>query len=255
MAVITLCSASGAPGVTTSAIGLAMCWPRPVLLVEADPRGTSAILSGFFAGAREYDAGLVELSYSPLEISDALRDVVRPLAGSVSFVAGTRSHSQAVGLKDLWGRLADALVDLEKTGQDVIVDTGLLGYPGSPEALISLADLTLLVTRTPLPALIAARSWAEQLKGASPSWQQPGLLLVGEGQPYNAREVTRVLDLPVVASIADDPASAAVYYRGASPHRKFAGSPFIRSLRSAVEAIRHTVDRRREDLLREATSS
>lgn len=251
MAVIALCSAAGAPGVTTTAVGLAMCWPRPVLLVEADPRGTSTILSGFFQGAREYDAGLVELALSPLEISDALRDTVRPLAGEVTFLAGTRSHAQAVGLKDLWGRLSEALDDLETTGQDVIVDAGALGFPGSPEALLALADLTLVVTRTHLPALFATRSWTEALHRNAPSWQHPGLLLIGEGQPYSARETAKLLGLPVVASIADDAEAAAVYHRGAPAPRKFAQGRFIRSLRAAVDAIGHTVNARRENLLRE----
>jgi hypothetical protein len=251
MAVITLCSASGAPGVTTTAVGLALCWPRPVLLVEADPRGTSTILSGFFQGAREYDVGLVELALSPLDIGDALRDVVRPLAGQASFVAGTRSHAQALGLKDLWGRLSEALDDLEGTGQDVIVDAGALGFPGSPEALISLADLTLLVTRSHLPALFAARSWTDSLHRDGPAWQHPGVLLIGEGQPYTAREVGKLLGLPVVASVADDAEAAAVYHRGARPPRKFAQGPYVRSLRAAVAAIGHAVNTRREELLRE----
>lgn len=251
MAVITLCSASGAPGVTTTAVGLALCWPRPVLLVEADPRGTSTILSGFFQGAREYDGGLVELALSPLEISDALRDVVRPLAGEATFVAGTRSYAQALGLKELWGRLSEALDDLERTGQDVIVDAGALGFPGSPEALISLADLTLLVTRSHLPALFAARSWTESRHRDGPVWQQPGVLLVGEGQPYSAREAGKLLGLPVIASIADDADAAAVYHRGARAPRKFAQGPYIRSLRAAVAAIGNAVNTRREELLRE----
>ena len=39
MAVICLTSASGSPGVTTTAVGLALCWPRPVLLVEVVAHG------------------------------------------------------------------------------------------------------------------------------------------------------------------------------------------------------------------------
>ena len=39
MAVIVLASASGSPGVTTTALGLALLWPRPVVLVDADPVG------------------------------------------------------------------------------------------------------------------------------------------------------------------------------------------------------------------------
>lgn len=230
-----------------------MCWPRPVLIVEADPRGSSGLLAGFLGGMREYETGLVELALSPLDISDALRDAVRPLAGDVSFVAGTRSHTQAAGLKDLWEPLSEALADLEKTGTDVIVDAGPLGFPGSPEALLTMVDLTLIVTRTHLPAVVAARSWTEAMRASAPTWQQPGLVLVGEGQPYTAREITKVLGLPVVASIADDADSAAVYHRAATANRKFATSPFIRSMRAAAEAISHTVTKRREDLLREVT--
>ena len=55
MAVVALASASGSPGVTTTALGLALLWPRPVLLVEADPTGGSGLLAGYFRGTREYD--------------------------------------------------------------------------------------------------------------------------------------------------------------------------------------------------------
>ena len=36
MAVVSLASTRGAPGVTTAALALAMLWPRPAVLVEAD---------------------------------------------------------------------------------------------------------------------------------------------------------------------------------------------------------------------------
>ena len=55
MAVIALASASGSPGVTTTALGLALLWPRPVLLVEADPTGGSGLAGGLLpwhAGVR-----------------------------------------------------------------------------------------------------------------------------------------------------------------------------------------------------------
>ena len=48
MAIITLCSASGSPGVTTTALGLALSWTRPVILVEADatdPMAASGAIS------------------------------------------------------------------------------------------------------------------------------------------------------------------------------------------------------------------
>src|SRR3954469_17290622 len=102
MAVICLTSASGSPGVTTTSVGLAFCWPRPVLLLEADPTGGSGILAGFLKGTTPYDAGLLDLALSPLGVAEARRDVVRPLSPSVSLIAGTRTHAQAPALRDVW---------------------------------------------------------------------------------------------------------------------------------------------------------
>ena len=238
MAVIALTSASGSPGVTTTAVGLALSWPRPVLLVEADPTGGSGILAGFFRGTREYECGLIELALAPVPVADALRDVVRPIEGSTaSFIAGTRSHSQAAGLRELWEPLADALAELETTGQDVIIDAGRLGLTGTPQPLLNSADLTLLLTRTTLPALAAARSWADSLRPGTSSWRHPGVLLVGEGQPYRAGEVSKVLGVSVVSTLADDSPAAAIYHRGAPPPRRFESSPLARSLSATVASI------------------
>lgn len=60
MAIITLTSASGSPGVTTTALGLALVWPRPVVLVEADPTGGSALLAGYWRGQLDH-VGLLDL--------------------------------------------------------------------------------------------------------------------------------------------------------------------------------------------------
>ena len=67
MAVIALASAAGSPGVTTSALGLALTWPRPVLLIEADPTGGSAMLAGFFRGTTAHTAGLIDLAWAHRE--------------------------------------------------------------------------------------------------------------------------------------------------------------------------------------------
>jgi hypothetical protein len=249
MAVIALASAAGSPGVTTTALGLSFSWPRPVLLVEADPTGSSGILAGFFRGTREYDAGLIELALAPVAVADALAEVVQPIEGStVSFIAGTRSHVQAAGLRELWAPLAQALADLDSTGQDVIIDTGRLGVAGSPEPLLNAADLALLVTRTSLPALAAARSWADFVRRPDSGWRQAGALLVGEGQPYRAGEVSKVLGLPVVASLPDDPGAAAVYHRGAPQPRRFESGTYARGLLAAAEAVRECVARSRSEL-------
>lgn len=242
MAVIALTSASGSPGVTTTAVGLALLWPRPVILVEADPTGGSGLLAGYFRGTRPYTTGLIELALSPEPVADALPSAVIPIDGtSVSFVAGTRSHAQAGALQDLWEPLAEAFAGLDENGQDVIVDVGRRGLVGSPELLLNRADLSLLVARTNLPSLVAARSWTAGWRHDAQPMRHVGLLTVGEGQPYSSREVTDVLGLPVVASVHDDPVAAAVFHRGAEPGRAFESGGLVRSLRSAIAAIQHVI--------------
>ena len=252
MAVITLCSASGAPGVTTTAVALAMNWSRPVVLVEADPAGSNGLLAGILRGVREYETGLLDIAASPLAMYDAVRDATRQIEGTeVRYLVGTQTHTQAGGLRDLWAPLGEELADLERTGQDVIVDAGRLGLVGSPEPLLAWADLTLLLTRTHLPALAAARSWADELRAPSfeASWRQPGLLLVGEGEPYRENEVHKALGLPIISTIADDPAAAAVYHRGAPAPRRFETGRYVRSLQSTAHAITAAVARFRQDLV------
>jgi hypothetical protein len=75
-----------------------------------------------------------------------------------------------------------------------------------------------------------------------------GLLMVGEGDPYTAREVRKVLQIPVIASLAWDPAAARVFGRGATAPRKFDTSPLVRSLTAARDAIDSTVATNRAEL-------
>lgn len=255
MAVIALASATGSPGVTTTALGLAMSWPRPVLLVEADPTGASGLLVGFFRGAWGYERGLVELALAPEGVAAALPQVTQRIGEStVCFIAGTRSHTQAAGLRGLWDPLAIALADLEESGQDVIIDAGRLGAAGSPEPLLEAADISLLVCRTALPALIGARSWAATVKTPGSGWRHPYAFLIGEGEPYHRAEVTKVLGIPVLASLPNDAEAAAVYYQGAPPPHRFGTGPYVRGLLAAVEAIQVAVARDRARLMEEVTT-
>lgn len=250
MAVIALASASGSPGVTTTCLGLALCWPRPVLLLEADPTGGSGLLAGYFRGSCEYRSGVVELALTGTDLADTLAEVAEPIDDThVSFVAGTRSHTQAPALRDLWEPLSVVLSDLESTGQDVIIDVGRLGLTGSPTPLLDNADLVLIATRTSLPALSATRSWGDAVARSLVQWREPQLLLIGEGDPYRAREVTAAVKLPVLAALADDPEAAAVLHRGAPPSTKFYSAPLVRSLNAAIAAIHAAIRAQRLDLV------
>lgn len=240
MAIIAVTSASGSPGVTTTVLGLALCWPRPVLVVEADPTGGSGILAGYFQGQVEHAGGLIELAMAQRQdlVAAELPHQLLDIPGSgAKLLAGARSHAQAGSLIGLWPAVLDALRELDSTGQDVLVDAGRLGLVGSPTPLLHGADVTLLLTRSTLPALIAATSWAETLReetAATPT--HAGLLVVGEGQPYPAREVADALQLPLVAKLAWDRRSSAVLSRA---HGAFGKRGSLRpSLAAAGEAIR-----------------
>ncbi|TYL51705.1 CpsD/CapB family tyrosine-protein kinase [Nocardioides sp. BGMRC 2183] len=246
MAVVALTSASASPGVTTTAVGLALLWPRPVVLVDADPTGGAGILAGYLRGTLDPPGGLIDVALSPAEPRDALREVVMPLPDtSVSLVAGPRSHSQALALRDLWEPLADALTEFDEQGQDVIVDAGRLGLVGSPAPLLARADVTALLTRTTLPALAAARTHVDAVR-RDRAWSNPAVILVGEGEPYRTPEVTRALEFPVIATVADAPEHAAVFSRGVPPPaRGFDTGPLLRSLQATIAGLRAQVERHR----------
>ena len=240
MAVIVLTSASGSPGVTTTVMGLALSWPRPVLVVEADPTGGSGILAGYFKGQVEHTGGLIDLAMAQRQdmVAAELPHQLIDIPGTTAkLLPGSRSHSQAGSLAALWPVLLDALRGLDPTGQDILVDAGRLGLDGSPKPLLFGADVTLLVMRSTLPALIAASSWADTLRDATAGAPTAiGAVVVGEGHPYAGREVASTLQLPLVGTLAWDRRTAAVISRS---HGSFPRRGALRpSLATAGEAIR-----------------
>ena len=254
MALIVLTSASGSPGVTTTALGLALTWPRPVLLVEADPTGGSGLLAGYFRGQAAPTQSLIDLAFAHRAggLPDAIPAVAMQVPDtSVTMIAGTTAHGQARSLESLWEPLAAVFKGLDALGQDVIVDAGRLGLAGAPEPLLFASDLCLVVTRTDLVALSGARSWAQTLRGG---FEQRGagpslaLLTVGEGRPYRAREVSKVLQLPILASLAWDADAATVFSHGGTGPRGFDRSPLLRSLRTTGDAARSQISSARDQL-------
>ncbi len=215
MAIFALCAASGSPWVTTTSVALALSWPRPVTLVEADPTGGSSILAGYFKGAVD-QPGLIHLAMAHRQgqLAATLPTLLLPMEGShAHLLAGIRSHEQAVGVEGLWGPLLEALRALAGTGQDVIVDAGRLGLDGSAMPLVLGADVTVLLTRSSLPAVSAARSWAATLKAGAAS--ACGVVVAGVGRPYSVREISGVLELPAFGEVAWAPRDALVFSEGA----------------------------------------
>lgn len=255
MAVIALTSAKGAPGVTTTCLALTLAWPRPVLLVEADVAGSSSVLAGYLHGSARHDKGLVDLAqaYRHGQLHDGITEAAIALPDSPShFIAGLTSPAQAAIMQPVWEPLAAALHHLEHAGVDVIVDAGRLGALHGPVPLLREADLTLLTTRTTLPAIAATRVRGallrDDLAGQGFGQDALRLLLVGEGQPYSTREISEAVKIPVAAAIAWDPETADVFAVGAAPGRRFNSSPLIRTVHAAATTIQRLIAARRARL-------
>ncbi|MGC5585679.1 hypothetical protein ACPYOC_15150 [Ornithinimicrobium sp. W1665] len=259
MAVITLTSASGSPGVTTTALGWALSRGRPTVLVDADPTGGASMLAGYLRGQMVPPDALLEAWTAQQQgrLRAALPALTMSLPDSqVGLLPGTRSHAQARGLVGLWEPLLAALKALEGTGQDVLVDMGRLGLAGSPTPLLHGADLALVVCRSDLVSLSALRSWLatlhtelEEVGGAS----SLGVVIVGPGRPYSEAEVGKVLApvcggrSPVLTSLAWDPKAAAAFSAGAQV-RRLGSSKLVASLRHLDDAARKRIASTTHDL-------
>lgn len=269
MAVLALASAKGAPGLSTAALAMTLLWPRSALLAECDPAGGSSVLSGYLRGGVDHSRGLLNLAVAHRhgELEQALWSQLVPLTSTADgavglgglappyerlLLPGLSDAAQAPSTTGLWGPLASLLASLERAGTDVVVDAGRLGAAHAPIPLLRHADLVLLVTGTGLPAVAAARArlgvLREDIEATATGGGEMsplGLLLIGEGRPYTAREITGALGVPVVASLAWDPASAEVLSAGAAPGRRFDSSSLARTTRAAIGAIQELTARRR----------
>src|SRR5680860_1265382 len=212
MALIVLASASGSPGVTTTALAFTLNWHRPALLVEAAPDGASGVFAGYFRGAQEPTGGLINLALAQrdgtlveaLPRETLILDPDAPAEKSAGFLPGIRSHEQAPSMLPLWEPLAEQLRALDRNGQDVTV--GGLSRLG---ALLVDED-----GRWPTVPAVVPRV-----------------------RPYTARQIAKALQIPVVASVDWDPEVAEVYSHGARKPRKFESSGLLRSYRACAASI------------------
>ena len=192
MAVICLTSASGSPGVTTTAVGLAFCWPRPVLLVEADPTGGSGILAGIPEGhdavrRRAGRAGALTAEHGGC--AAGRRPAAEPERLPRRRHADARSGRGTPRCVGAAGRGARA--SWRPAGRTSSSMPAGSASSGRRSRCSTPLTLTLLVTRATLPSISAARSWAETVRQPATGWRHPGLLLIGEGQPYRDTEVVQ----------------------------------------------------------------
>ncbi len=238
MSIVVLTSAAHSPGVTTTALGLALAWPRPVLLVDADPHPSQAVLAGYLQGEDPFGAGLWALLSAHRErrsmadaLSAAVLDLPSPDGVSRGFLPGFANPGMVELFGPVWPEFAAVLADAPG---DVLVDAGRLPNRGLPPALVGEADAVVVVTRTSLVDLVALRLYLPLLTAVAP--REPALLLVGPGRPYTAAEIGSQFGVASVDSLPWAPREAAVWSHGAPAGRRFAASGYARGVaRLAVD--------------------
>lgn len=255
MAVVTLVSATGAPGVTTSALGLTLQWPRDVLLVDADRHPAQALQAGYLMGHDLGGRGMAALASAHRERRDLAEElwlqtvVVATEPHERRVLPGFPTPAAAALFGQVWPQLADAFDVVGRGGCDVVVDAGRIGTDGPDPALLRVSDLVLVVTGSSLRSLASVRLHLPTLQAALEGQSsQLGLLLVGPGRPYSAGEIGRQFDCPVMGEVAWHPRHAAVLSDGEPAPRGFGQGVFQRSLRSAASGLDGAL-RRREELV------
>lgn len=263
MSLIVCCSFSGSPGVTTTALGLALTWPRDVILADCDRDPAQAIEAGYLRGVDLGGRGLAPLARAHRErrsLADELPSQLVPLlqhpARSCRYLPGFAHPAAPTVFAPVWPEFAAALAAVAATGTDVLVDAGRTGREGLPGALLNEADLVLVVVRSNLRSLAAARlhlpALREHLGGlAGPA--DIGIAVVGPGMPYSEAEIGGHFTLPVMATITQHP-HAAVLTDGEPEPRRFADAPLMRSFRAAAASL-STGLMRREAVLETGTAS
>ncbi len=233
MAVFGLVSAGGAPGVTTTGLGLALEWPNQVLLIDADPVGGSAILAGYFGGTVAHPGTLVELwsAHRQGALEAAVREMPLRLSETASLIPGPAGAAQVGGLRDLWPALAVQVRSLSQCGVDVLIDLGRLGHTHLATPLLRGCDEVLLVLRSDLPSVAAAS--AADLSGDVPV----RVVVVGPSRPYSSSSVASVVKRPVAFEVPWAPEEAAVLSHGTAEPKR--GRRLRQGLRQAAEQL-HT---------------
>jgi MinD-like ATPase involved in chromosome partitioning or flagellar assembly len=234
---IALCSAKGAPGVTTSGLALALSWPRPVVLAELDPAGGD-VLAGY--GRGELSAG----GLADLQVAARRGELARHLDAQLLRLDPEGRARLLPGLADAagarhvdWDRLAATLASLDDGATDVIADCGRLRAEHFPAAVVQRAAAVVLVTGSTLRAVRTATQAIAELGGGDGRVSMVATLVIGPGEPYGEREIGEAVGVPVVGSLPRDGKAAAVLSDGAPAGRLFAQSALLRAARTVATRL------------------
>ncbi|RNM14972.1 hypothetical protein [Nocardioides pocheonensis] len=242
MALISVMSAKGAPGATTTSMLLANLWPAPSILADADPLGGDVALK--LPG----EHGPLDLNQGLMSLLPAARRGLEPQTvvahaqtalGGQQVLAGLPGPEQAVAAAPLWPSLAQAFARVP--GIDVFADIGQVNARSTHLAMVERSAALLCVYRPSAWSVIHTRRRLESLEDQLRDRQvRVGIVCVAttaQSRDVAAAAAGVAQGLPWVSDygvVARDDATVAMYE----------GGEVFRPERSLLVRSGHTLARR-----------
>ena len=241
MTVISVCSAKGAPGVTTISCAVAAVWPvdRGVVIAECDPSGGDLAARFGLSAKRGMTSLVLDARHSDSLVPLQMRDHLQTLPGGLELLAGAIGAGASRTVDSQLGECLHRLLEQREGGSasqgDFVLDCGRI-QPGAAGQVAALAasDHVLVVVRPTVEAVASTRWIAERLsRGRTHGASAAGLLVVGEG-PVTASQAASALELELLAVIPEDRIGAAALRGDAIRSGRLARSALVSRARTLV---------------------
>lgn len=244
MALISVMSAKGAPGATTTALLLANLWPAPSVLVDADPLGGDVALRLMSQSGRALDQDRGLMSLLPPARRGLSPEMVAQHAqvayGGQLVVAGLPGPEQSVAAAPLWPALAKAFGAVPD--RDVVADLGQVHGRSAHLAMVEQSDVLVCVFRPSAWSVIHTSRRLLGLAELARSTQlRVGIVGVGgqreaEDLRNGAASIVNRLDwVEDLGTISLDPKAVAMY-EGGTTHRP-ERTMLVRSAREVADRL------------------
>jgi MinD-like ATPase involved in chromosome partitioning or flagellar assembly len=224
MTVVGLVSPKHAPGVTTTAVALALAAGEGALVVEADPAGGDIAAR---AGV-PLEPGLLTMAAAGRHGNSVL--TMRPQrlqSGVDAVIAPTNPDQASAALGAIADRLGAAV-----SGADVAcIDCGRWSPLTAVPVVLAACDVVVVVTDPTVAGIEHVRCRLDAISAIGPPVT---VLLVGD-RPYGAGEVEHAVGVPVAGTLAVDPRGAVAVYGG--PPRLARKSQLCRSAHGVLERL------------------
>ncbi|WP_050672176.1 hypothetical protein [Luteipulveratus halotolerans] len=259
MSIFVMTSATGSPGVTTTAVAWAMQSGAPgALLVEADATGGSPVLAGAFRSRWAHTSSVLSLAMRPagLSLIEHIQAQAMPIPGSdtAHVLPAVAEPDQAGALANLWDPLAAALRRIsDGTDQDIFIDLGRWSSKTAPQPLLRVADAVAVFTWAHLPGINTTSIVLPSIRARiGEVGETTKVAVVAVEPPREGFSVTEIAPpfqpSPVVARIPHRPTDAAVYHLGAKAPNKRRFASYVGSVTHALDAMREHEQSYRDDL-------